>query len=114
MPQKIASLLTILALVLGLTSPITVLAFSYSIEITSATFSGSTLTISGPADADYVGNEEHQYISFNWGDDTPIEVVVASTFPNYLRGEGKTFTIHDWSRSHPYTSYGAFTVTVKN
>ena len=89
--------------------------FSYSIKITSVTNIGNTLTISGPVDVvNSVGNADHQFVKFDWGDGT-VEVFQANdltVFPAYVLN-GDDFTIHNYTRAHPYSSSGDHTATVK-
>lgn len=92
--------------------PVSALAFSYVISVTNADFTGSTLTLTGLATADYVGQVDHQWVSFNWGDGPPIEVVHAEDLPGYSVSGG-VITLTNWTRSHPYTTTGSFSVTVK-
>jgi VCBS repeat-containing protein len=88
--------------------------FSYNMALVNADFTGSTLTVTASVDVTkFVGTETSQWVKITWGDGSTT-VLQAKTQTNYaLTNAGKDFSIHNLVYSHPYTTNGSFSVTLK-
>lgn len=84
---------------------------AYSVGITSADMTGTTLALTGRATiSNFKGKEAVQFVKFSWGDGQ-TEIVKASSLPTYYKTSAN-ISIPAWTKSHAYAVDGSYTVTV--
>lgn len=90
-------------------------AGDYQISGSVTNQSGLNVDIGGVASANpYTAQENQQFIGVDWGDGSPVEVLMNSTEMNITTpGVGGVIGATNWTGSHAYTSSGPYSILVK-